>query len=312
MQALLEQFQVRIYLITLSIAVVVGLSMPVNLMEALPIALGILMYGMFVQIPFLKFLDILKAPRFLCAILLSNFVIIPLLLSMIFSYFPDHPALQFGILLVLLTPCIDYVVVFTALGKGDGKLMLAATPMLLILQILLLPIYIYLFLGQSFVAALSIQPFVESFFVLMLLPCVAAVLVQSIQKHRWSQITQSISNALPVPLMALVLFIIVSSNIAVVVADLTLLQQLIPIYIGFMVIMFLINLMLGRSFKLPSNQLRTVIYSAGTRNSLAVLPFALALPSEWVLIAITAIVTQTLVELVGELIYVRITPKIHG
>jgi len=60
----------------------------------------------------------------------------------------SNKALLVGALLVLLTPCIDYVVVFTHLGKGDSRLVLAATPLLLLLQLLLLPLYLQLILGH--------------------------------------------------------------------------------------------------------------------------------------------------------------------
>lgn len=54
---------------------------------------------------------------------------------------------------------------------------------------------------------------------------------------------------------------------------------------------------------------KALIFSAGTRNSLVVLPLALALPDDWIL-ASAVIVTQTLVELVGELFYIRLVPSV--
>ena len=55
---------------------------------------------------------------------------------------------------------------------------------------------------------------------------------------------------------------------------------------------------------------RAVAFSAATRNSLVVLPLALAVPGATpVLPAI--VLTQTLVELVAELIYVRVIPKLR-
>lgn len=51
-------------------------------------------------------------------------------------------------------------------------------------------------------------------------------------------------------------------------------------------------------------------FSAATRNSLVVLPLALALPEDLRGLAAAAVITQTLVELVGELIYVRVVPAL--
>lgn len=52
---------------------------------------------------------------------------------------------------------------------------------------------------------------------------------------------------------------------------------------------------------------RSIAFSTATRNSLVVLPLALAVPGA-VPILPAVIVTQTLVELVSELIYIRIMP----
>jgi len=69
------------------------------------------------------------------ALLTANFVAIPLLVWALTMGLADHPAILVGALLVLLTPCIDYVVVFIPYRKGDSKLTLAATPLLLVLQL---------------------------------------------------------------------------------------------------------------------------------------------------------------------------------
>jgi hypothetical protein len=50
--------------------------------------------------------------------------------------------------------------------------------------------------------------------------------------------------------------------------------------------------------------------SSGTRNSLVVLPLALALPENWSTLVAATTVKQTIVELAGELIYVRFVPNV--
>lgn len=52
-----------------------------------------------------------------------------------------------------------------------------------------------------------------------------------------------------------------------------------------------------------------MIFSGATRNSLVVLPLALALPAE-LAIAPLAVVTQTLIELVGMVVLVQLVPKL--
>ena len=109
--------------------------------------IAILMYSMFTQIPFFTLKNILHNGKFLIALLIGNFLLVPLVVWCLLLAFPQSPAVAMGVCLVLLTPCIDYVIVFTQLGKGDEKLMLTATPILLIVQLLLLPLYLWVFLG---------------------------------------------------------------------------------------------------------------------------------------------------------------------
>jgi len=71
------------------------------------------------------------------------------LVALLVQLLPDEPLIRLGVLMVLLTPCIDYVVTFSHLGKADAKLLLASTPALLIVQMLLLPVYLKLLLGDA-------------------------------------------------------------------------------------------------------------------------------------------------------------------
>lgn len=62
-------------------------------------------------------------------------------------------------------------------------------------------------------------------------------------------------------------------------------------------------------FKLDKGAGRALIFSIGTRNSLVVLPLALALSEDWATLVAAVIVTQTIVELVGELFYIKMIPR---
>ena len=65
----------------------------------------------------------------------------------------------------------------------------------------------------------------------------------------------------------------------------------------------------ARVFRLGVPETRSVVFSGATRNSLVVLPLALALPAS-LAIAPLAVVTQTLVELVGMVVFVRVVPAL--
>ena len=308
----LEQNQIPLYFASVLLAVVVGLvapSMAQGLGTLVTPAIAVLMYAMFLQIPFLDLRQGLGNKRFMAALLLANFILIPLLVWALTRGLADHPAILIGALLVLLTPCIDYVVVFTHIGKGDSRLMLAATPVLLLLQLLLLPVYLGVMLGAQSQVVVAVGPFVEAFLLLIVAPMILAVLTTSLSRR--SGLVSAWNDAwawLPVPAMALVLMVVIGSQITAVVRDIGLLAPVIPVYIGFLLLAPLMGALASRLFKLPATTARAVTFSASTRNSLVVLPLALALPEDIRGLAAAAVITQTLVELVGELLYIRLMP----
>jgi len=309
----LETRQIPIYFAAVLVAIVFGLlaSDTARQLEALITpAIAVLMYAMFLQIPFLDLRQGLGNRRFITALLLANFVLVPLLVWAITRGLVEHPAILVGALLVLLTPCIDYVVVFTHIGKGDSRLTLAATPLLLLAQLVLLPVYLALMLGGSSQVAISITPFVEAFALLIVLPMALAVLTSAGTRRSRAVATWNDAWAwLPVPAMALVLMVVIASQIVVVLRDFDRLLPVVPVYIGFMLLAPVLGFICARLLRLPASEARSVTFSAATRNSLVVLPLALALPEEMRGLAAAAVITQTLVELVSELIYVRAVPR---
>ncbi|WP_350298307.1 arsenic resistance protein [Pseudomonas putida] len=310
----LETRQIPIYFAAVLAAIAFGLlaSDAARQLEALITpAIAVLMYAMFLQIPFLNLRQGLGNRRFITALLLANFILVPLLVWAITRGLVEHPAILVGALLVLLTPCIDYVVVFTHIGKGDSRLTLSATPLLLLAQLVLLPVYLALMLGGSSQVAISITPFLEAFVLLIVLPMALAVLTSAGARRSRAVATWNDAWAwLPVPAMALVLMVVIASQIDVVLRDFDRLLPVITVYIGFMLLAPVLGFICARLLRLPASEARSVTFSAATRNSLVVLPLALALPEEMRGLAAAAVITQTLVELVSELIYVRAVPRL--
>ncbi|WP_200626727.1 bile acid:sodium symporter [Pseudomonas sp. LAM2023] len=308
----LETRQIPIYFAAVFAAVAFGLlaSDTARLLQAMITpAIAVLMYAMFLQIPFLDLRQGLGNRRFMAALLLANFILVPLLVWAITRGLGDQPALLVGALLVLLTPCIDYVVVFTHIGKGDARLTLAATPVLLLAQLALLPLYLALMLGDN--VPLALTPFVEAFVLLIVLPLALAVLTSAGARRSRRVATWNSAWAwLPVPAMALVLLVVIASQITKVQGDFEQLLPVIPVYLGFMLAAPLLGRLAARLLRLPASEARAVTFSAATRNSLVVLPLALALPDEVRGLAAAAVITQTLVELVSELVYVRVVPRL--
>lgn len=272
--------------------------------------LAALIYTTFLQIPLADLRGALADRRFLGALLAANFGAVPVLVWGLFQLVPPNPAVQLGVLLVLLTPCIDYVVVFTHLGRGRARLVLAATPTLLVVQILLLPVYLWLFLGAEAAELLRPGPFLDAFLWLIAAPLVLAWLSEVWAKRRASGARFAEAMAWgPVPLMALTLFLVVGAEVPRIRDALGAVLGVVPVYVAYVVAAPAVGLAVARLFALDPGAGRALVFSASTRNSLVVLPLALAAPFGGGLVA-AVVVTQTLVELLAELAYIRLVPSL--
>ncbi|ARR10801.1 arsenic resistance protein [Paenibacillus bovis] len=310
----LEKNQVWLYALALIIAAGVGLIWPkssASLNHIISFVLAVLMYGMFAQIPFFRLKEALANRQFIYALLITNYIAVPIIVWGLTRFLPTDPALILGVFLVLLTPCIDYVIVFTHLGRGNEKLVLVSTPLLFVTQMFLLPIYLWLFMGTQTAEIMSVGPFLEAFFGLIVIPLVLALLTQWWAKRQPRGVRFLDATAwLPVPFMALTLFVVVASQITKLYTSFDFISQVIPVYVAYMIIVPIAARIVSRIFHLDTGAGRALIFSAGTRNSLVVLPFALALPEPLNGLVSAVIVTQTIVELIGELIYIRLIPKV--
>jgi ACR3 family arsenite efflux pump ArsB len=313
----LEQTQIWLYVATLAAAAGLGLFFP-GLMTSLDnhilisIVIAVLMFGMFTQIPFMSIKESFGNRRFILAILTANYLAVPIVVWLLSQLLPQQSPVLLGVYLVLLTPCIDYVIVFTHLGRGNEKVMLLSTPILFVTQMLLLPIYLWMFMGKQASEIVNPGPFIEAFLIIIVIPLLLAIVLQLVSRknRNGGQRLLEASAWIPVPLMALTLFVVVSSQIGKLSDYSGILIKVIPVYISFMLIMPFVTRYIVKWFRLDIRSGRAVIFSAGTRNSLVVLPLALALPDNWSTLVAAIIVTQTIVELAGELLYVRLIPNV--
>lgn len=312
MREILERKQVSIYFATVALAAITGVSVSGTgeLESAINPALAFMLFVTFLQVPLPEIGRGFREIRFLGALLVSNFIAVPILAVLQSQLAIDDALLRLGILMVLLTPCIDYVITFAHLGRADARLLLSSTPILLLVQMALLPIYLGLFLGDEAANLVRIGPFVHAFVWLIALPLICAGAVQLwAARHTTGQRVSDVLGLLPVPATAVVLFLVVAATVPVLGAASRHALSALPIYIAFAFIAPFIGWAIAWAFGLRPDAGRAVSFSTATRNSLVVLPLALAVPGA-IPVLPAVIVTQTLVELVAELIYIRVLPQI--
>jgi ACR3 family arsenite efflux pump ArsB len=308
-----ERHQIMLYLAAIVLGAVVGLAMPAwgsSLELAINPVLGLLLYATFLGVPFATIGRAFRDWRFLTATAVLNFVLLPVVVFGLSRFVADDQAVLVGVLLVLLTPCVDYVIVFSGLAGGARDRLLAATPFLMLLQILLLPVYLWMMAGEEVVTAFDAGPFIEAFLLLIVLPLALAVLTQLLAKRGAAgrAVERGVLAAM-VPLMMLTLAVVVASQILPVSGSLTRLAAVVPLYVAFVVIAAVLGAGVARAAGLDVPGRRAVTFSGATRNSLVVLPLALALPEAFALTPLV-VVTQTLVELVAMVVMVAVVPRL--
>lgn len=312
--SLLERFQLVIYIIALISGALLGTALP----EASPWfdlllwpTLASLLYVTFTQIPLLHLRDAWQQPRPILVILAANFLIVPVIVAGLMTPIRDDPLLRLGVAMVLLAPCTDWYVTFTHIGKGDSRLALASTPILLIAQMGLLPLMIWLVAGAETTSVIDGRAFVGAFVGLILVPLALAWLTERRAADapavtRWLTLTAH----LPIPLLSITLLLIAAANIQRITLErVTSLGPIVFIYPGYLLLALLAARLLGWLLRLEARPNRTLCFSMGTRNSFVMLPFALALPESMHLV-VSVIVLQSLVELVGMFVYLWWVPRL--
>lgn len=309
----LERQQAWLYLAAITVGMMTGWLWPTvtgTFDVVLWPVLGVLLYATFTQVPLTHLARAIRDGHFSAALILGNFVIMPAITWLLLFLAPADPAIRLGLLLVLLVPCTDWFISFTHLGGGDSARAIAATPILLILQIVTLPIYLWLFLGEEVASANLTAHLVPVFFGLIITPLVLAWLTEKAVESRpaLTGYTRSLG-WLPVPALALVVFLIAASQITLVLEIGRLLPVLLLIFATYLLAAALVGKLLSRAFQLSAAPGRTLAFSLGTRNSFVVLPFAIALPDLWAP-AVVVIVFQSLVELFGMTAYLKWLPRL--
>jgi arsenite transporter len=310
----LERRQVWIYLVAILAGLVVGGAAP----EVGPVAeavlwptLVLLLYTTFTQVPLLHLWEAMRDARFSGSVLLGNFVVLPLVVWGLLQLLPEDPAIRLGVMLVLLVPCTDWFITFTQLGGGDVPRAIAVTPVNLVLQLLLLPAYVFLMARTEVKGAITLGQAAPALLIVVVPLAMAALTEWWIERESARGFVRDGLAWGPVPLLAVVVFLIATAQVDTVRGAVDVLPTIVPVLVVFLLMAGLAGKLLTWIFTLPASQGRTLTFSLATRNSFVVLPFALALPAG-LEVAAVVVVAQSLVELIGMVFFLWWVPRIFA
>lgn len=212
--------------------------------------------------------------------LVINFLFIPLFAwTMGWLFLRDYPDFWVGAILYTLTPCIGWYLIFTDIAKGNVAWGIALLPWNVTLQILLLPVYLYLLVGKVIpvdpwtmgrsVGLFLVAPFVLSFLIRR------ALIARRGGEYFFGPFKSVLGE---VKLWALVVVIVsmFASQGAISFAEFGKLGILIGFLIGFFLVLFVLALAAGRGFGLSYEDNATLAFTTTARNSEAVIGIAVA------------------------------------
>ncbi|MFN6945886.1 MAG: arsenic resistance protein [Cytophagaceae bacterium] len=137
--------------------------------------LMMMLFGVFLNIPSRNLLKGFYNLKFLFSNTIVNFLWTP-----VFAYFLGYIFLKnelnlwIGFLMLMVTPCTDWYLIFTGIAKGNTSLSASILPLNLFLQIILLPIYLFVFFGRT--GYVDTAVLYESVLLVLVIPFVLAQL----------------------------------------------------------------------------------------------------------------------------------------
>lgn len=141
--------------------------------------LMVMLFGLFLSINTSELKSSFLNVKFSFANIIFNFVWTPIFAYVLGYIFliTDLP-IWIGFVMLMVTPCTDWYLVFTGVAKGNVPLSTSVLPVNLILQVVLLPVYLMLFFGKS--GNVELSSLVESILLVLVVPFVLALIAKRI------------------------------------------------------------------------------------------------------------------------------------
>ena len=292
---ILERLQPFLVLISVILGLSLGQNTGISQTASVLIVplLDLMLYATFIPLDFKKFKETRGKLNVVLISLGINFVWTPLFAWGLGAIFLNSvPDVWVGFLMLMVTPCTDWYLVFTGISGGNVALATALLPLNLILQILLLPLYLLIFANQL----VSINPaqLLNSLLWVLLLPWLLAVLSRRwilwAKSRRYFEVNLSkISQIQVLALNGAIVAIFASEGRSLINRPDILLSLILPIGL-FFVCNFSLGYFLGQRFKLSYEDFACLTCTTLARNSPLSLAVAASVFPHQPLITLTLVI----------------------
>lgn len=256
-----------------------------------------LLYVLFVTVDLKQQKKALKNIKYTLTSVLINFILTPIIAYLLgIIFFPNSIEIRIGLLMLLVTPCTDWYLVFTGLSKGNVELNIAILPINLFLQILLMPVYLYIFIGSQI--QMDIANILQDMLFVLLVPIILAVLTNLICKRKLKAKEWIVnkSDNLQLVFLCLAVFVMFASKGTSLFDNSSLLIKLFVPLIIFFLLLFFISQLVGRLLKFAKRDIVALNFTTLARNSPLSLAIAVVAFPSYPLVSL-ALVIGPLIEL---------------
>lgn len=305
--SLISKLQPVIIIAAALLGLLLGAVTPLGAVSSdlIEVFLMMLLYILFLSVDLKQIGKAFRNLRFTATAVIINFVFTPVfgyVLGKVF--FSGSLDIRIGLLMLLVTPCTDWYLVFTGLSKGNVELGMSILPLNLILQIVLLPVYLLIFIGSE--VTMDVGALLGSVAMVLVIPFVASCITKALtkQKPKFQTFLSEQGDNLQLLFLCLAVIVMFASEGRNLLENpILLVQMFIPLLIFFVVLFFVAQLA-GKLMKFSRRDTVSLSFTTLARNS----PLSLA-------IAVATFPSQPLISLalvIGPLIELPVLTVILG
>ncbi len=217
--------------------------------------------------------------RFSSSAIILNFIWTPVFAYLLgILFFNNMLDVRIGLLLLLVTPCTDWYLTFTKLSGGDTALGSSILPINLVLQIVLMPVYLFLFFGIS--TEIDFFNILKDAFIVIFIPAIVLAIFKFLinefqiceKTYSWMETK---NDNLQILLLCFVIFFMFSSNSGYIIDNLLILIAIFIPLLLFFIVNYVLSSNVGIRVGLTYQETTSLIFITVARNS----PLALAIAS---------------------------------